>query len=110
MCPSGIYAANVKVWFLWLSVYAHPTCTSVLSLQNALHYPHQVSAGCRCQCGAAKCQGYLEADSAQNRGALLMDTDSGPGDAGDDAGNSFMVSWTVTRHQPVLLACNNPRR
>ncbi|KAL3139818.1 hypothetical protein ABBQ38_004116 [Trebouxia sp. C0009 RCD-2024] len=44
----------------------------------------------RCQCGAAKCQGYLEADSAQNRAALLMDTDSGLDDAGDDAGNSFM--------------------
>ena len=43
--------------------------------------------GCRCHCGDAKCQGYLEADSAQNRAALLMEAESGL----DEAFVSFML-------------------
>ena len=63
-----------------------------------------VSVGCRCQCGAAKCQGYLEADSAHNRAALLMDADSGL----DDAGYSLVVSNWKSAHGSLcdkLLAC-----
>lgn len=50
-----------------------------------------VAFGYRCQCGTAKCQGYLEADSAQNRAAMLVDTDS----AHDDAGFSLVVSLSL---------------
>ena len=54
--------------------------------------------GCRCHCGAAKCQGYLEADSAQNRAALLMEADSGLDDA--------LVSFMLAHLDKNLLACN----
>ena len=64
------------------------TCKSawLLHSQNVFHSVWMVS--CRCYCGAAKCQGYLEADSAQNRAALLIEADSGL----DDALVSFMLA------------------
>ena len=58
------------------------------SYQDVFQCLEVLIVGCRCHCGAAKCQGYLEADSAQNRAALLMEADSGL----DDAGYPLVVS------------------
>ena len=93
---AALIAVNMKLVSVATPVH---TCRLKWCLASKMHVSIVIRVGgdCRCQCGADKCQGYLEADSAQNRAALLMDTDSG---LDDDAGDSLMVSWASTYYQP----------